>query len=244
MVFINILTSRREKMRTQILCVIVLTFCFIAAAYAAPPFTPEKGKTALIVVDMQNDFVRDGGILQTKAAKATLGANKKLIDYFHAAKMPVIYTRIVNRNENLRVRLMSFGRPDALKANAIVPGFKRFYPDVKKELDAADVVDEIYPAKGDIVIDKDLFDAFQGTNLDLLLKANGIQTVLVTGTVTQICVDSTGKGAFNHGYNSVLISDAISTDASEPFVKELLTNFGRLWGRVMTSDQAIQELSR
>jgi nicotinamidase-related amidase len=232
-------------MRTNFLFVIVLTFCFLSAAYAAPTpaFIPEKGKTALIVVDMQNDFVRDGGILQTKAAKATLGANKKLIDFFHANKMPVIYTRLVDVNENQRVRLMQFGRPDALKANAIVPGFKRFYPDVKKELDSADVVDEIYPAKGDIVIDKDLFDAFQGTNLDIVLKANGIQTVLVTGTVTQICVDSTGKGAFNHGYNAVLISDAISTDASEPFVKELLTYFGRLWGRVTTSDQAIQELS-
>jgi len=229
-------------MKTIILSLAVLICCFQAAAYGAPPpaFVPEKGKTALIVVDMQNDFVRDGGILQTKAAKATLGANRKLIDYFHANKMPVIYTRLVDVNDNQRVRLMKVGRPDALKANAIVPGFKRFYPDVQKELDSAGVVDEIYPAKGDI----DLFDAFQGTNLDIVLKANGIQTVLVTGTVTQICVDSTGKGAFNHGYNAVLISDAISTDASEPFVKELLTNFGRLWGRVMMSDRAIQELSR
>ncbi|HVN23959.1 MAG TPA: isochorismatase family cysteine hydrolase [Syntrophorhabdales bacterium] len=233
-------------MKITVLLFAVLICCFQTAAYAAPPpaFVPEKGKTALIVVDMQNDFVRDGGILQTKAAKATLGANKKLIDYFHANKMPVIYTRLVDVNDNQRVRLMKVGRPDALKANAIVPGFKRFYPDVQKELDSADVVDEIYPAKGDTVIDKDLFDAFQGTNLDITLKANGIRTVLVTGTVTQICVDSTGKGAFNNGYNAVLISDAISTDASEPYVKELLTNFGRLWGRVMTSDQAIQELSR
>jgi nicotinamidase-related amidase len=231
-------------MTIRILLVAILTCCCLTTAHAAGPFTPEKGKTALIVVDMQNDFVRDGGILQTKAAKATLGANKKLIEFFRAAKMPVIYTRLVDVNDNQRVRLMQFGRPDALKANAIVPGFKRFYPDVKKELDSADVVDEIYPTKGDIVIDKDLFDAFQGTNLDIVLKANGIKTVLVTGTVTQICVDSTGKGAFNNGYNSVLISDAISTDASEPYVKELLTYFGRLWGRVMTSDQAIQELSR
>jgi ureidoacrylate peracid hydrolase len=231
-------------MKSVVLSLAVLSCCFLSTAYAAAPFLLEKGKTALIVVDMQNDFVRDGGILQTKAAKATLGANKKLIDYFHAAKIPVIYTRIVNRNDNLRVRFMTFGRPDAIKANAIVPGFKRFYPDVKKELDVADVVDEIYPSKGDYVIDKDLFDAFQGTNLDIYLKSKGIQSVLVTGTVTQLCVESTAKGAFNHGYCAVLVSDAISSDVSQSFITELLAWFQRLFGRVMTSDQVIEELSR
>ena len=221
----------------------IVTSCLLSTAYAAKPFTLEKGKTALIVVDMENDFVRDGGVLQTKAAKATLSANKKLIDFFHSSNMPVIYTRMVNRNKTIRSRLSSLNRPELTKANAITPGYKRYFPDVKKELDVADVVDEIYPSKGDYVIDKDLFDAFQGTNLDLILRSHGVESVLVTGTVTHICVDSTAKGAFNHNYNAVIASDAVSSYASDPFIKELLANFGRLWGRVMTSDEAVQELS-
>lgn len=234
--------------------VFIVTSCLLSTAHAAEPltfstahavkpFTLEKGKTALIVVDMQNDFVRDGGLRQTKAAKATLSAIKKLIDFFHSSNMPVIYTRVVNRFKNFRVKLSLSTRPRAMEGNPIVPGHKRYFSDVKKELDVVDVVDEIYPQKGDYVIDKDLFDSFLGTNLDFILKSHGIQYVLVTGTATDTCVETTAKGAFNHGYDASIVSDAVSSSASDPFIKELLAKFGIVWGRVMTSDEAIQELS-
>jgi nicotinamidase-related amidase len=65
----------------------------------------------------------------------------------------------------------------------------------------------------------------------------------VTGTVTHICVESTAKGGFNQGYFPVIVSDGVSSFAPDGFIKELLTQFESLWGRVMTSDQAMRELS-
>lgn len=226
---------------------LVASLFLISSAHAQakkPPFTLEKGKTALIVVDMQNEFVRDGGKLQCKAAKDTIGVNKKLIDFFHNGGMPVIYTRNVSRNDNMKVKIFNAGRPEMVSENVTVPGQKRYFTDIKKTLDVTDVIDELYPAKGDYVIDKDLYNLFAGTNADMLLKSLGIQYVLVTGTVTHVCVNATAEGAFDHGYYSTIVSDAVSSYAPEAFIKELLVQFARLYGRVMTSDQAIQELSR
>ena len=125
----------------------------------------------------------------------------------------------------------------------LLPGHKRVFSDVGRELDVTDIVEEVYPEKGDHIINKKWFDAFNGTNLDSLLRGLSIGSVVVTGTVTHICVESTAKSAFNHGYFPVIVSDGISSFAPEHFIKELLNQFAALWGRVMTSQEVIQELS-
>jgi len=225
---------------------ILFTICLISTVYGSEKtlFKLEKGETALIVVDLQNEFVRDGGLNQVKTAKATLAVNKKLIDFSHKNNMPVIYTKVVNRNDNIRVRYTKILRPELFREKLLVPGHKRYFTDVKKELDVVDIVEEIYPEKGDYIIEKDLFDSFQGTNLDTLLRSLKIENVLVTGTVTHICVESTARGAYNHDYNPVLVTDAISSGATEAFIKETLVEFRKRWGRVMTSDEVMQELSQ
>ena len=233
------------KTRIVIIAQVFFVVCLWSAAYAVEPFTLEKGKTALIVVDMQNEFVRDGGIMQVKAAKATLDANKKLINFFRANGMPVIYTKVLSRYENIRVKFLRTMKPELLTQDkALVPGHKRYFTDVKKELIVTDVVDEIYPREGDYIVEKDLFDSFVGTLLDPLLRGLGVQYVVVTGTVTNICVESTAKGAFNHGYFPVITSDGSSSDAPEAYISNILTFFKRHWGRVMTSDEVAKELSR
>jgi len=159
--------------------------------------------------------------------------------------MPVIYTKVFSRYDNVRVKLIKALRPEALlRDKALVPGQKRYFSDVKKELDVTDVVEEIYPKEGDYIIEKDLFDSFHGTHLDDLLRGLGIGYVVVTGTITNVCVESTAKGAFNYGYFPVIASDAASSDAPESYIDQIFTFFRRHWGRVMTSDEVIKELSR
>jgi nicotinamidase-related amidase len=236
-------------MQTEIIIFsqILLMLCLLATVYASgeKPFTLEKGKTALIVVDLVNEFVRDGGIMQVKAAKATLDANKRLIEFFRNNGLPVIYTKVLSRYDNIRVKLIKILRPEVLlRDKALVPGQKRYFTDVKKQLDVTDIVDEIYPKEGDYIIEKDLFDSFHGTHLDVLLRGLGIGYVVVTGTITNVCVESTAKGAFNYGYFPVIASDAASSDAPESYIDQIFTYFRRHWGRVMTSDEVIKELSR
>jgi ureidoacrylate peracid hydrolase len=208
------------------------------------PFVLKRGKTALAVVDLQNEFVRDGGLIQVKEAKATLDTNRKLIAFFRKNAMPVIYTRMSLHNDwALPMKMIRFTEPDRIKGKALLPGYKRYFPDVGKELDVTDIVAEVYPEKGDYIIHKNWFDAFNGTHLGALLNGLSVEFVVVTGTVTHICVESTAKGAFNHGYLPVIVSDGVSSFAPEHFIKELLNQFTALWGRVMTSLEVIQELS-
>lgn len=211
---------------------------------ANEPFSLENGKTALVVVDLVNEFVRDGGIMQVKSAKPTLGANKRLIEFFRREGMPVVYTKVFSRYENIRVRFIKALRPEVLlRDKALVPGHRRYFKDVRKRLDVTDIVEEIYPEEGDYIVEKDLYDSFHGTSLDLLLRGLGIWYVVVTGTVTNVCVESTAKGAFSHGYFPVIVSDAVSTDVPESYITDIYTHFKRHWGRVMMSDDVIKELS-
>ena len=158
--------------------------------------------------------------------------------------MPVVYTKVFSRYDNVRVKLIKALRPEALlRDKALVPGQKRYFSDVEKELEVTDIIDEIYPKQGDYIIEKDLFDSFHATHLDDLLRGLGIGYVVVTGTITNVCVESTAKGAFNHGYFPVIASDASSSDAPESYIDQIFTYFRRHWGRVMTSDEVIGELS-
>lgn len=209
------------------------------------PFILKRGKTALIVVDLQNEFVRDGGLIQVKEAKATLDTNRKLIAFFRRNVMPVVYTRMSLHDDwALPMKMIRFTEPDRIQGKALLPGYKRYFPDVEKELEVADVIGEVYPEKGDHIIHKKWFDAFNGTHLDSLLHGLSVEYVVITGTVTHICVESTAKGAFNHGYLPVIVSDGVSSFAPEQFIKELLNQFTALWGRVVTSIEVIQELSQ
>jgi nicotinamidase-related amidase len=211
---------------------------------AEKPFVLSRGKTALVVVDLQNEFVRDGGLIQVKDAKATMDTNKKLIEFCRKDAMPVIYTKMsLGDDLVLPMKMIKFTEPDRIQGKALLPGHKRNFTDVGRELDVTDIVEEVYPEQGDHIINKKWFDAFNGTNLGSLLHGLSIEYVLVTGTVTHICVESTAKGAFNHGYFPVIVSDGISSFAPEHFIKEMLNQFARLWGRVMTSSEVIQELS-
>jgi len=207
------------------------------------PFTLKRGKTALIVVDLQNEFVRDGGLIQVNDAKATLDTNRRLIKFFRKKAMPVIYTKMsLNGDWALPMKMIRFTEPDRIQGKALLPGHKRVFTDIGKKLDVTDIVEEVYPEAGDHIIHKNWFDAFNGTHLGPLLQGLSIEYVVVTGTVTHICVESTAKGAFNHGYFPVIVSDGTSSFAPKPFIKELLNQFSNLWGRVMISVEVMQEL--
>ena len=209
------------------------------------PFRIQRGKTALIVVDLQNEFVRDGGLIQVKDAKATLDTNRKLIEFSRKKGVPVVYTKMSLHDDwALPMRMIRFKEPDRIRGKALLPGHKRLFTDAGKELDVTDIVEEVYPDKGDHIIHKHWFDAFNGTHLGPLLHGLSVEYVLVTGTVTHICVESTAKGAFNHGYFPVIVSDGVSSFAPEHFIKELLNQFADLWGRVMTSVEVMEELSQ
>ena len=152
-------------------------------------------QTALVVVDMQNDFVREGGSLQVPDAEATIPAISGLLDLARAHGMRVVYSQDTHRD----------GDPEW-----------QIWPEHAREGGWGwQLVAELTPAEDETVLRKVRYDAFYGTPLDHLLRLWGINTLVICGTVANICVHYTAASAALRWYNVVIPRDAIS--ALDPF---------------------------
>lgn len=151
--------------------------------------------TALIVVDMQNDFVTPGGALVVPDAARTVPIIGTLLSRARAWGVRVFYTQDTHRP----------GDPEfAIWGEHAVEGTWGW-----------EIVEALRPGPGDRVIRKLRYDGFFGTSLDHELRGAGINTVIVCGTVANICVLHTAGSAALHGYSVVLPTDAVS--ALTPF---------------------------
>jgi nicotinamidase-related amidase len=194
---------------------------------------------ALLVVDMQNDFVRVGAPLEVPQARATIPVHQALIGACRELGIPVIYTKFLAGPEP--ILLWEWSPVLAPPICSCWKGFPRHYADVGKELDCSDIIDELYPEPGDPIVEKFWYGAFHDTNLDDLLKALQVESVLVTGTVTQICVEETARESFHHGYRTTIVADAVSSYMPDLHAA-MLKNFALKFGWVSPAEELIAEL--
>ena len=196
---------------------------------------------ALVIVDMQNDFVRIGAPLEVPESRATIAVHQRLLAACRERGIPVIYTKFVAGPE--RTLMWEWSPVVAPPVCCCWKGFLRHYDDVGKELDCSDIIDEIYPEPGDPIVDKFGYGAFHNTNLDDVLKARHVESVLVTGTVTQICVEETARESFKRGYRTTMVSDAVSSYMPDLHAA-VLKNFALKFGWVSTAAEVIGALER
>jgi nicotinamidase-related amidase len=175
----------------------------------AGAFQPNLTRAALLVVDMQNDFVRAGAPMEVPDARATIPVIESLATRFRARHAPVIFTRFVAGPE--RTLLWNWSPQCAPPTCACWRDKRRSYSDIRGERLAFEVIDELPAGPGDHVVDKYGYSAFHDTILPQILKAEAIETLVVTGTVTQICVEDTVHGAFHSGYPTIVVADAVSS---------------------------------
>ncbi len=155
--------------------------------------------TALVVVDMQNDFVRDGGSLRVPDAEATIPAIAGLIELARSSGIRVVYSQDTHRD----------GDPEW-----------QIWPEHAREGSWGwQIVDELAPTEADTVLRKLRYDAFHGTPLDHLLRLWRVTTLVICGTVANICVHYTAASAALRWYDIVIPRDA--TSALTPFDLEL-----------------------
>ena len=188
---------------------------------------------ALIVVDMQNDFVRAGAPLEVPDARATIAPIAKLANRFREIRRPVIFTHFLSRAQyNLLWLWSPQCYPDA---KCCWKGHLRGYDDATDPVDCTEIITELAPAAGDYRIEKYGYGAFHGTELDGLLRHLGVKSIVLTGTVTQICVEETGREAFHYGYRTTMVSDAVSSFAPDLHAASL-KNFAMKFGWVADSE--------
>jgi nicotinamidase-related amidase len=105
-----------------------------------------------------------------------------------------------------------------------------------------EIRDEVRPEPGDIVINKSSVSAMHSSNLDSVLRANGIECVLFAGVSTNTCVDTTARDAAERGYKAMLVADCCSA-AKPEYHEGALVNFQRLFGRAEDAADIIAELA-
>ena len=194
---------------------------------------------ALVVVDMQNDFVRVGAPLEVPDARETIDVHRELIGWFRARERPVVFTRFV---AGPKPTLMWNWSPQiAPPVRCCWPGVMRAYGDIEGERECIAVIDELGPLPAEPQLDKYGYNAFHRTRLTDLLHAHAVDTVVITGTVTQICVEDTARGAFHEGFQAVVVSDAVSSYAPDLHQASLRT-LAMKYGRVMASDEVLGQL--
>jgi nicotinamidase-related amidase len=155
----------------------------------------DPASTALVVIDMQNDLVKQGGNLLVPDAEATVGAITRLLELARASGMRVVYTQDTHRR----------GDPEW-----------QIWPEHCREGSWGwQIVTELMPGPEDTVLRKVRFDAFYGTPLDHLLRVWGVDTLVVCGTLANMSVQYTAASAALRCYGVVIPCDAIS--AHEPF---------------------------
>ncbi|MCI0636292.1 MAG: cysteine hydrolase [Actinobacteria bacterium] len=205
---------------------------------ASTPFTLDPDRSALLVVDMQNDFVRQGAPQEVASARDTLPTIQRLITGVREVTRPV--TKFLSGpGETL---MWTWSPECAPPIRSCWPGVMRTYSDADGELEGPDIVGEIYPEPADAIVEKYGYDAFHHTKLADLLRANHVTDLIVVGTVTQICVQDTVHGAFHEGYRTVVVSDAVSS-FDEELHRTTLRNIELKYGRVMSADEALAALS-
>jgi nicotinamidase-related amidase len=175
----------------------------------------DPATTALVVVDMQHDFVSDGGALQVPDAHGTVPVIADLIRRFRAAGAHVVFTQDTHRDGD--------------------PEFAIWPPHAIEGTHGHAIVDELHPLPDDTVIRKPRYDAFYGTALDHLLRQWGVETLVLCGTVANICVHYTASSAALRWYGVVIPADAVS--ALDPFdlAASLRQTTSLLAGRVTTA---------
>ncbi|MEM2025766.1 MAG: isochorismatase family cysteine hydrolase [Desulfurococcaceae archaeon] len=148
-------------------------------------------KSAVVVVDMQNDFAHPNGKLYGPAAREIIPRIASLLEKARRAGVRVVYTQDTHYPD------------DPVE-------FPIWGPHVVKGTWGWQIVDELKPREGDIVIEKMRYDAFFGTPMDHVLRMYGIQHLVVTGTVANICVLHTVASARLRLYDVVVPIDAIA----------------------------------
>ena len=193
---------------------------------------------ALLVIDMQNGFVSRGGSydlmgLNISKYSDVVPSLKQLIGFCRKVKIPIFYSQAVREESGIDLltrshRILPKSREERIKRRPIC---------IRGSWDA-EIVEELKPNFDDHVVIKRRDSVFQDTEVEVWLRSLGIDSIIFAGIDTSICVESSLRDAFNHGYDIVLISDATASNNLNHY-NSTLDNIRNYYGLVMNLDEFI-----
>ncbi len=220
------------------------------AVQAAPQaITIDLARTAMIVIDMQNDFCAGGGWVDHLGVdytpdRAPIGPLQRLLPRLRAAGVPVLWVNWGNRPDlmNMAPNQHHLYKPTGTGIGLCEPLPGHGARVLEKGSWAAEVVDELAPDPGDIRVDKYRISGFWDTPLDSILRNLGARTLLFAGVNTDQCVMCSLTDANFLGYGCVLVDDCCATTSPAFCTEATLWNVKKCFGFVTGSDQLIAAL--
>jgi nicotinamidase-related amidase len=159
-------------------------------------------KPALLIVDMQNDFILEGKPLRVPGASAIIPAIRTVLEQFRGRSLPVFHVVRVHR-------------PDGSDVEVFRHNLFQRTPFAVEGSSGAAVIDELAPLPGEYLLPKIRMSAFIGTGLDLTLRTLGVGRVFVCGIQTPNCIRTTVFDAVAYNYDTILVSDATGAQTPE-----------------------------
>ncbi len=189
----------------------------VVTVHAKPqPISIDLARTAVIVVDMQNDFGAEGGMfaragIDILPIRNAIGPTTAVLTAARKAGLRVVYLKM-----EFRADLSDVGAPDSpnwIKHQPLRVGERVTAPDgtegriLIRDTWNTEILSELRPQAGDIVVSKHRYNGFHGTDLDAILQGLGIKYLVFTGCTTSVCVESTMRDAMFRDYCCVLLAD-------------------------------------
>ncbi|SJM33906.1 cysteine hydrolase [Mesorhizobium delmotii] len=220
------------------------------------PVSIDPAKTAVLVVDMQNDFGSKGGMfdragIDISGIQRAVGPTASVIAAARKLRLPIIYLKMGYHSDlsdlgtsdapNRLRHLQIFGvgesmtAPDGSESRILI-----------RDTWGTDIVSDLKPEAGDVVLYKTRFSGFYETELDAVLKTAGIKQLIVTGCTTSVCVESTIRDAFFRDYHCILLTDCtsepIALDSPRSNHDASITLVQILFGWTSTSDHFLRAM--
>jgi nicotinamidase-related amidase len=206
-------------------------------------FTFDPTKVALLCIDFQRDFMEKGGFGESlgndvSTLRGSIAPTRAVLDLFRAKGWMVIHTREGHREDlaDLFPAKRDRGNP-TLRIGDDGPMGRL----LTRGSAGHEIIPELAPVEGEVVLDKPGKGAFYGTDLETILRARGIEQLIVTGVTTEVCVQSTAREANDRGFECLILSDCTGSYFAE-FYESALNMFkaqGGIVGWVGTSTSLI-----
>jgi ureidoacrylate peracid hydrolase len=202
------------------------------------PLTVDPSQTAVVVVDMQNAYASPGGYLDLAGfdiagAAAVIRNIAGVLEVAREAGMPVVFFQ--NGWDPAYVEAGGPGSPNWHKSNALKTMRER--PELEGQLLARggwdhDLVDELKPQAGDIVLQKTRYSGFFNSQLDSVLRSRGVRNIVFVGIATNVCVESTLRDGFHLEYFGIVLEDATHQAGPDFLQAAALFNIEKFFGWV------------
>lgn len=201
------------------------------------PINPKR--TAVVLIEFQNDFTSEGGALHDAVSEVMeqtgmLENARTLVEAARAAGATIVHAPITFTAGYGELSESPYG---------ILKGVVDSTAFVKGEW-GAEIVDSLAPQEGDVVVEgKRGLDTFATTNLDFILRARGITTIALGGFLTNCCVESTMRTGYEKGYEVITLSDCVAATSTDEHENAIRFDYP-MFSEVTSSAALVEELGR